>query len=505
LHVKERVTPIKLASKLGKGLNTTQGVTSMKFRFGILLVLLLALISFAALAQENPTPSPSGHEGHHAESTETAPTPSPDASPMNSGMDMMGMMDTMQQMSELLDTMMAMEMSEELHAQMQQMRDMMDTMMSGDMMSMMSSDGMTEMMDTMQQMSELLDTMMAMEMSEELHAQMQQMRDMMDMMMSGDMMGSGSETMSDMDMGGGHSMEPISSEGVLPASETLGGQPLDYELVDGVKVFTLTAEPVLWTLTDGAVATAWTYNGTVPGPMIRVTEGDRVRINFTNNLPEATTIHWHGIYVPNEMDGVAGVTQEAIQPGESFVYEFEARPAGTFMYHSHFDSDVQVGIGLYAPFIIDPAQSDSPAPDVDETLMLSEWRIVDGQTYAAMPMAGAEPNYFTINGHAFPSTETINVQVGQTVRLRLINIGQFIHPMHLHGMAFQVVAIDGYPVPEASRQTRDTISIAPGERYDIEFVATEPGTWAFHCHILHHVTNDGAEPGGLTMLINVTE
>ncbi|MCA0455369.1 MAG: multicopper oxidase domain-containing protein [Chloroflexi bacterium] len=366
-----------------------------------------------------------------------------------------------------------------------------------------------DMVSMMQQMSDMMD----MEMSEEMRTQMEQMQGMMDMMMSGEMM-PGMDMMDDtatpvpmegMNMGGGHSMEPISSVGVPPATESVGGQPLEYRLEDGVKVFDLTAEPVIWNILDDVAVTAWTYNGTVPGSMIRVTEGDRVRINFTNNLPEATTIHWHGITVPNAMDGVPGVTQEAIQPGETYIYEFNASPTGTFMYHSHFDSDVQVGIGLYAPFIIDPVQSNEPAPDVDVTLMLSEWRVTNGQTYPAMPMSGAEPNYFTINGHAFPSTETITVQRGHTVRLRLIGIGQFIHPMHLHGMPFDVVAIDGYPVLETARQTRDTLSMAPGERYDIEFVATETGTWLFHCHILHHVTNDGVEPGGLALVINVIE
>lgn len=406
---------------------------------------------------ESAEPTDDGHAAHHPE-TEATPTPMPDTTP-DSGMDM-GQMGGM------------------------------------DMMSM------------MQQMSDIMDTMMGMEIPDEMRTQMEQMQSMMDMMMSGMGMMSATATpapMEGMDMGGGHSMEPIDSVGVPPATESIGGQPLEYRLEDGVKVFDLTAQPVIWNILDNVTVTAWTYNGTVPGPMIRVTEGDRVRINFTNNLPEPTTVHWHGINVPNAMDGVPGVTQEAIQPGDTFTYEFEARPAGTFMYHSHFDSDVQVGIGLYAPFIIDPAQSDEPAPDVDVTLMLSEWRVIDGQTYPAMPMSGAEPNYFTINGHAFPATETINVQRGQRVRLRLIGIGQFIHPMHLHGMAFQVVAVDGYPVPEAARQTRDTLSVAPGERYDIEFVATETGTWLFHCHILHHVTNDGIEPGGLTLAINVTE
>lgn len=272
-----------------------------------------------------------------------------------------------------------------------------------------------------------------------------------------------------------------------------------------MKVFELTAQPVLWNILDDVAVTAWTYNGTVPGPMIRVTEGDAVRIIFRNNLPEPTTIHWHGMEVPNAMDGVPGMTQDAVQPGEIFTYEFVAHPAGTFMYHSHFDSDTQVSIGLYAPFIIDPAEPESTPPEIDASLTLSEWRVVNGQTYAAMPMAGMQPNYFTINGKAFPATETINVRVGQRVRLRFASIGQFVHPMHLHGMPFKIVATDGHPVPEVAQLTKDTISVAPGERYDIEFVVTAPGQWMLHCHILHHTTNNGADPGGLMLVINVTE
>jgi FtsP/CotA-like multicopper oxidase with cupredoxin domain len=137
--------------------------------------------------------------------------------------------------------------------------------------------------------------------------------------------------------------------------------------------------------------------------------------------------------------------------------------------------------------------------------MFSEWRVVDAQTFPAMPMAALEPNYFTINGKAFPATETINVRLGQRVQLRLASIGQFNHSMHLHGMPFQITATDGYPVPEAARLTKDTVSVDPGERYDIEFVATEPGQWILHCHITHHTTNDGADSGGLLLVINVTE
>ncbi len=311
-----------------------------------------------------------------------------------------------------------------------------------------------------------------------------------------------SMTLSNPDMG--HMMEPISAEGAQPATQERGGQPLAFRLEDGVKVFELTAQPVKWNILDEVTVSAWTYNGTVPGPTIRVTEGDRVRILVKNELPEPTTVHWHGIEVPNAMDGVPDMTQEPIQPGETFTYEFVAKPAGTFMYHSHFESDRQVVAGLYAPFIIEPEES-TPDVDVDVTLMFSEWLVMNGQTFAAMPMSGMDPNYFTINGKAFPATETIELKKGQRARIRLMSIGQFVHPMHLHGVPFKIVATDGHPVPEAAQLTKDTVSVAPGERYDIEFTATEPGAWMLHCHIPHHITNDGIEPGGLMLVVNVTE
>jgi manganese oxidase len=334
--------------------------------------------------------------------------------------------------------------------------------------------------------------------------------------MSGMNMPAASETVTDtmngMEMTGhdmtghdmsGHDMGAIPTTGVPDAVVTAGAQPLAYVLDGDTKVFTLTAEVVEWPITEGVTMTAYSYNGMVPGPLLRVTEGDKVRIVLQNQLPEATTIHWHGVMVPNSMDGVAGVTQEAVQAGDTFTYEFVAKPAGSFMYHSHTEGDKQVGLGLYGPFIIDPAEPLSPAPDVDVIMMLSEARVVAGQTYAAMPMAGAEPNYFLLNGKAFPATETIAVKQGDRVRMRFMGIGQFVHPMHLHGMPFKIVATDGYPVPEAAQLTKDTVLVAPGERYDVEFVATEPGKWMLHCHILHHTTNDGVEPGGLMMMFDV--
>jgi hypothetical protein len=315
-------------------------------------------------------------------------------------------------------------------------------------------------------------------------------------MMSGSGMGSSGDT-----MGMASHAEAISAAGVPDATAKVGGQPLALKVENGVKVFELTARPVRWDILDDAKVTAWTFNGTVPGPMIRVTEGDKVRVVLKNELPEATSIHWHGIPVPNAMDGVT-----AIAPGESFTYEFTAPPAGSFMYHSHVNSDKQLGLGLYAPFIVDPQTPSANRADVDVSWMLSEWRVgSDGQTYAAMPMAGAEPNYFTINGKSSPNTQPIEAKKGQRVRVRLANVGQFTHPMHLHGMNFKIVAYDGVPLPPEQQIVRNTVPVNPGELVDIEFVADNVGTWMFHCHVLHHVTNDGAEPGGLVALVKVTE
>jgi len=302
-----------------------------------------------------------------------------------------------------------------------------------------------------------------------------------------------------------HMMAPITAPNIQPAAQSEGGQPLEYRVEDGVKVFELTTKAVQWMILEGVTVTAFTYNGTVPGPMIRVTEGDRVRVIVRNELPVPTTIHWHGVEVPNAMDGVPGVTQDPIQPGETFTYEFTAKPAGTFMYHSHYESDRQVVAGLYAPFIIDPKEAEANPPAVDKVLMISEWLVRGGQTFAAMPMSRMEPNYFTINGKAFPDTEMITVKKGERVRLRIIAIGQFIHPMHLHGVPFKIIATDGHAVPEAAQLTKDTVNVAPGERYDIEFVATETGQWMLHCHIPHHTTNDNVEPGGLMLMIHVVE
>jgi manganese oxidase len=321
---------------------------------------------------------------------------------------------------------------------------------------------------------------------------------------------SGMGAMSASNMSGGQMSQHIAAapmKGVPDATATRGGQRLAHTVENGVWVYRLEAKPVRWQILEGTRVTAWTYNGTVPGPEIRVPYGQRVRVVVKNNLPEPTAVHWHGIAVPNAMDGVPGVTQKAIQPGATFTYTFRAIPAGrdskggTFLYHSHYDEDRQVGLGLSAPLVIVPPKA--TRYDVERTLMFTEWNLnsMTGATRPPMDMAGLLPNYFTINGKSYPATEPISVKRGQTVLLRLIGGGQFVHPMHLHGTDFTVVAKDGHPL--AQSYAADVIDVAPGERYDIAIKATEPGTWVFHCHIGHHLTNNGTSPGGLLMAIDV--
>lgn len=270
------------------------------------------------------------------------------------------------------------------------------------------------------------------------------------------------------------------------ATATRGNQPLEPRLADGVKVFDITAKVVQWEVAPGELVEAYAYNGTVPGPLLRVTEGDRLRLVFKNELPEPTVVHFHGPILPNSQDGVPDVTQPVIQPGETYEYEFTVRPSGTFMYHTHFNSAIQESKGLYGVLQVDP-KGFVPTYDREYFQITSE-------------MGG----FFVINGKAFPSTEPIEAKLGERVRIRLINLGQMAHPFHSHGFATRIVATDGYPV-EGPTLIKDTVNIGPGERYDLEFVADNPGTWVYHCHILSHVQNKGVEPGGMISLIKVTE
>jgi FtsP/CotA-like multicopper oxidase with cupredoxin domain len=281
-------------------------------------------------------------------------------------------------------------------------------------------------------------------------------------------------------------MDAMHERGVkaFPAkTEGKGNQLFQPRIEKGVKVYDLTAEEIQWEVEPGRKAKAWAYNGQVPGPQIRVREGDRVRVILTNKLPESTVIHFHGVEVPNDQDGVPFITQPPVKPGESYTYEFTVPNAGSHMYHSHHNAAAQVSQGLLGAFIVEPRR---PLPahraDVDYVMVLN-----DGS------------HGFTLNGKGFPATEPIVCQQGQTVRIRYMNEGMMIHPMHLHGMHMTVIAKDGWDQPAPWKC--DTLNIAPGERWDVLVRATNPGTWAFHCHILPHAESDHGMFGMVTALI----
>jgi FtsP/CotA-like multicopper oxidase with cupredoxin domain len=270
-------------------------------------------------------------------------------------------------------------------------------------------------------------------------------------------------------------------------TEAQGNQPLEPTIENGVKVFDLTAEEVRWETEPGVFVDAMGYNGTVPGPELRVNPGDRVRIIVHNDMSQPTTLHLHGVTVPNAMDGVPFITQDPIMPGGFFTYEFKVvDPPGMYVYHSHFNSTEQVGKGLYGALYVEPKGGFSDVYgekiEVESTLFL-----------------GDGPTGYVLNGKGFPATEPIVVKKGEWIRVRFMNEGLLIHPMHLHGMPMKVIARDGYPVPQP--YLVDTIGIDPGERWDVLIQATEAGIWAFHCHVLNHVESDHGMHGMVTALI----
>jgi len=267
-------------------------------------------------------------------------------------------------------------------------------------------------------------------------------------------------------------------------TEGRGNQVLEPEIQDdGTLQWELTASVIQWETEPGKVVEAYAYNGMVPGPQLRAEVGDKIRIILHNELPEPTTIHSHGLFVPSDMDGVPVISQPAVMPGESFTYEYTLRNAGSHMYHSHFMAEHQVPMGLLGAFVVtDPNATDEPESDIDYTMILN-----DG------------PLGFTINGKGFPATEPIVAQQGQKIRIRYMNEGLQIHPMHLHGMPQLVIAKDGYTLPTPHYE--DTVLVAPGERIDVIVDATEVGVWAYHCHILTHAEGPDGMFGMVTALI----
>jgi hypothetical protein len=267
------------------------------------------------------------------------------------------------------------------------------------------------------------------------------------------------------------------------------GSTLPWTVVDGVKVFHLTAEPIRHEFAPGLVATVWGYNGQSPGPVIELVEGDHVRFYVTNRLPEKTTVHWHGVLVPNGQDGVAGLTQPGIAPGETVKYEFVVHQHGTFMYHPHYDEMTQMGMGMQGMLIIHPRQRHEPKIDRDFVIMLSEWAIKAG-TSRPDTTEMTEFNILTMNSKAFPGTAPLVAKLGDRVRIRYGNLGAMDHhPIHLHGYRFKVVATDGGELEPMAQVPETTVLVPVGSTRDIEFVADNPGDWPMHCHMTHHVMN----------------
>jgi FtsP/CotA-like multicopper oxidase with cupredoxin domain len=270
--------------------------------------------------------------------------------------------------------------------------------------------------------------------------------------------------------------------------ETPNGVTMPWKMEKGVKVFHFVAEEVQREFAPGMIVNCWGYNGISPGPTIEAVQGDRVRMLVTNKLPERTSIHWHGLRLPNGMDGVAGLNQPHIEPGETFVYEFTLTESGTFMYHPHSDEMVQMALGMMGMFIVHPRAPEAPRVDRDFAIMLHEWFIAPG-TARPNPAVMTDFNIFTFNSRVWPGTAPLVVRTGQRVRVRFGNLSMDSHPIHLHGYHFFQTATDGGKTPPSAQLPETTVNVPVGSTRDVEWVADAPGDWAFHCHKSHHTMN----------------
>jgi FtsP/CotA-like multicopper oxidase with cupredoxin domain len=269
---------------------------------------------------------------------------------------------------------------------------------------------------------------------------------------------------------------------------TPNGSTLSWTMKEGVKEFRLTAEPVKREFAKGMVVNAWGYNGSTPGPTIEAVEGDRVRIFVTNKLPERTSVHWHGILLPNGMDGVAGLNQPHIEPNETYVYEFTLKQNGVFMYHPHSDEMVQMAMGMMGFFVIHPKVPEVPKVDRHFVVMLHEWFVEPG-TATPNPNVMTDFNLFTFNSRVWPGTDPWVVKKGERVRFSFGNLSMDSHPIHVHGYAFEEVGTDGGVVPKSARRPETTVNVPVGSTRTVEMVANVEGDWAFHCHKSHHTMN----------------
>ena len=268
---------------------------------------------------------------------------------------------------------------------------------------------------------------------------------------------------------------------------TLDGWTLPYRLNNGVKEFHLVAEEIEHEFAPGSTAKCWGYNGTTPGPTIEAVEGDRVRIFVTNRLPEHTSIHWHGILLPSGMDGVGGLSQPQIEPGETYAYEFTLRQNGTHMYHPHADEMVQMALGMMGMFIIHPKAREAHKIDRDYCILLHNWALHPG-TYRPNPAVMVDFDLWTMNSKVFPAISPMVARSGERVRIRVGNLSMWNHPIHLHGAQFSVTGSDGGRWPESAWRTESTEIVGVGQTRDLDFDAVA-GDWIVHCHMAHHTMN----------------
>ncbi|MEQ1598065.1 MAG: copper oxidase [Methylotenera sp.] len=269
---------------------------------------------------------------------------------------------------------------------------------------------------------------------------------------------------------------------------TLNGWSLPWRMSNSVKEFHLVAEPVKREVAPGMIAYLWGYNGQSPGPTIEVVEGDRVRIFVTNKLSEKTSVHWHGQRLPNGMDGVSGLTQPPILPGKTYVYEFEAKRAGTFMYHPHADEMTQMAMGMMGSWITHPKNQKIMQVDRDYVFLLNAYDIEPG-SYKPKTNTMLNFNLWTFNSRVFPGISSLVAKQGEKMRIRVGNLTMTNHPIHLHGHEFEVTGTDGGWIPKSARWPEVTTDIAVGQMRVIELLANEPGDWSLHCHKSHHTMN----------------
>ena len=268
---------------------------------------------------------------------------------------------------------------------------------------------------------------------------------------------------------------------------------LEWNLVDGVKEFRLIAEPVRREILPGLWMDTYGFNGDMPGPTIEINQGDRVRVIVDNQLPEPTSIHWHGLEVPSAMDGVPHLLQDPIEPRKQYVYEFTVHQEGTFFYHTHVG--MQEAMGMVGLFIVHPPRAYLPVIDRDFTLIAQEFSL---KPNSSVPDTLAmEWNFLTFNGRCAPLITPMLVKLGERVRIRFVNFSVMDHhPLHLHGYTFWITGTEGGRMPETAWYPSNNVLVAVAQVREVEFIANNPGDWILHCHMFHHMMNSMTPQAG---------